>query len=96
MGESVFRVASNFDAFRLEKGEVARPDKLDDSNLQEYIAAKLEAYLYVKLLLAQSKERWGAAAWPRGQFRCAADNKFDPSATPTRAENLCYEAKNPK
>lgn len=73
-----FRTASSFDFFRLEKGLVTRPDLFDDGDTQEQAMAKHKAFADQSLKVAQTKERWGAASWPRGQLRMAADNKYDP------------------
>jgi hypothetical protein len=93
--EAHFRTASALDFFRLEKGIVDRPDCLDDSDLNEYPMSKLKAFFDMTLLQAQTKERWGAAVWPQGQLRVAADNKFDPTAEMSDQETADYQEKYP-
>ena len=91
-----FREASCFDFFRLEKGRRNRPDSLDDSDLNEQPIAKLKSCFDMRVLQAQTKERWGAAAWEHGQLRVAADNKFAPSLEPTGQEATIHASFHPR
>jgi hypothetical protein len=93
--EAEFRTASSLDFFRLEKGMVERPDSLDDSDLNEHPMSKLKAYFDMTLKQAQTKERWGAAVWPQGQLRVAADNKFDPTAEMSEEETRKHKDEHP-
>ena len=82
------RTASNFDFFRLETGEVWRPDVFDDGDLSLQPFAKLKAFFDSSQRSAKTKERWGASCWVRNQLRLAADNKIDLKSEPSLQDSL--------
>ena len=90
-----WRETSNLDFYRLEKGRVDRPDSLDDCDLDTVPMSKLKAYFDMTLKQAQTKERWGAASWPQGQLRVAADNKYEPKEEPNNESVLWHTTTHP-
>ena len=76
-----YREASEFDFFRGESGRQDRPDIFDDGSLPEQPMRKLKGFCDIGNTVL-TKERWGAAKFPQGQFGIYVSNDLDLTAEP--------------
>jgi hypothetical protein len=76
------RIASEIDFFRGEEGCKWIPCFFDDGDLWEQRIRALKAFFDPSKYEGMVYARWGAAKFPRGQCRIAADNTYDEAVEP--------------